>query len=91
MNRFRQDMKPVSESHHLDQKNIQWSVADPEAFHNEIGDFTEVLGDCLILFLSDTTKKIFTLGQLRRKPLNELVDLDKIEMLRVFHWPARSS
>lgn len=84
LNRFRQDMKPVSESHHLDQKNIQWSVADPEAFHNEIGDFTEVLGDCLILSLSDTTKKIFTLGQLRRKPLNELVDLDKIEMLSVF-------
>ncbi len=82
--RFRQEMKPIAEAHELDQSKIKWSVDDLETFNTEIGQFTEVLGDCLILFMTDQTKTIFTFGQLKRNQLNKLVDISKIQQFRVF-------
>lgn len=82
--RFKQDMKPTSEANDLDQSKIKWFVDDLTAFKQDVGEFTEVLGDCLILFMADGKKEIFTLGQLKATSFEKLVDVDKIQYLRVF-------
>lgn len=84
LNRFRSEMKPISEAHHLDKRSIEFSLEDPSAFKEDIGEITDVLQDSLILDMLDSTKKRFTHSQLKKTSLDKLVDIDQVQYFRVF-------
>jgi len=84
MSRFRHNLKSISEAHELSRNNIDFEVADPEAFRSEVGEFTDVLRDHLRLEFEDGKIVRLTTQQLLNKPLEELVDLSHVAGFRVF-------
>ncbi len=83
MDRFRYDQKRMDKIGQLSHKQIQFSVEDSESFKSEIGKPQEFVRDHLQLDLFDGSVRRLSLSELKRTPLNMLVDIEQITFFRV--------
>lgn len=83
MDRFRYEQKRMNKIGQLNQRQIQYSVKDSESFKSEIGKPQEFVRDHLQLDLFDGSVRRLSLAELKRTPLDELVDIEQITFFRV--------